>query len=480
MRYFPLYLRLKDTRCLMVGGGEVALRKTRLLLKSGTAITLIAPEIHPELAELATAGDIKHTAAAFAAADLSPDYTLVVAATDDRLINQRVSEAAAKQKILCNVVDDRELSTAIMPAIVDRSPLLIAVSSGGESPVMTTRIRQQLEQLFPPAYGKLVEFAGAWRERVKQRFNSIGERRRFWQRTLEGPLTRQVLAGETQAATATMQQELNQPADAANTRDGFAWIIGAGPGDPELLTLKAARVLAQADVILHDRLVAPAILELARREAEFISVGKQAGKTTISQQDINALLVSKVHAGKRVCRLKGGDPFIFGRGGEEVEALQQAGLPWQVIPGITAASGCAAASGVPLTHREIARSVLFITASTADETEPDWEAIARAGDTLVFYMALSKLEHICASLRNAGKQDDCPALVIENGTTDRQRMIRGTLATLSANAQQAQITSPAILMVGAVTELAQLLGSAQLDNAEHQWAPAAKAAGSQA
>jgi uroporphyrin-III C-methyltransferase/precorrin-2 dehydrogenase/sirohydrochlorin ferrochelatase len=476
MRYFPLFLRLKDSRCLVVGGGEVALRKVRLLVKSGAAIRLIAPETHPELTKLAAAGTIEHVAEVFAPAQLNPDYSLVVAATDDRDINQQVAEAAKAARVFCNVVDDRELSTAIMPAIVDRSPLMIAVSSGGESPVITTRVRQQLEQLFPPAFGKLTAFAGAWRTQVKQRFQSVGERRSFWQKMLEGPMARQVLAGDTQAATQTMQQELDRPED-NSSNNGFAWIIGAGPGDPELLTLKAARILTQADVILHDRLVAPGILELARREAEFISVGKEAGKASISQQEINALLISKVQSGKRVCRLKGGDPFIFGRGGEEIEALQQAGLPWQVIPGITAASGCAAASGVPLTHREIARSVLFVTATTADDAEPDWDAIVRAGDTLVFYMAINKLEHICNSLRDAGKQDDCPALLIENGTTDRQRMIRGTLTTLNSDATDAGVKSPAILMVGKVTELAQILNNENPATAEHQWAPAAPATG---
>jgi uroporphyrin-III C-methyltransferase/precorrin-2 dehydrogenase/sirohydrochlorin ferrochelatase len=476
MRYFPLYLRLKDSRCLVVGGGEVALRKVRLLMKSGAAIRLIAPAIHPELTRLAAAGNIEHVAEVFAPTQLNTDYSLVVAATDDRDTNQRVAETAQAARVLCNVVDDRELSTAIMPAIVDRSPLLIAVSSGGESPVITTRVRQQLEQLFPPAFGKLTAFAGAWRTQVKQRFQSLGERRNFWQKMLEGPMALQVLAGDTRAATQTMQQELDRPAE-ATLNNGFAWIIGAGPGDPELLTLKAARILAQADVILHDRLVAPTILELARREAEFISVGKQAGKASISQQEINALLIKHVQSGKRVCRLKGGDPLIFGRGGEEIEALQQAGLPWQVIPGITAASGCAAASGVPLTHRDTARSVLFITGTTADGSEPDWDAIVRAGDTLVFYMAANKLERICNSLRNAGKQADCPALLIENGTTDRQRMIRGTLTTLHSDATEAQAKNPAILIVGAVTDLGQILSNEDPTSSEHQWAAAAPAAG---
>jgi uroporphyrin-III C-methyltransferase/precorrin-2 dehydrogenase/sirohydrochlorin ferrochelatase len=281
------------------------------------------------------------------------------------------------------------------------------------------------------------------------------------------------MAGDIEAAVKYVEAELA----GKQTAEGFAWIVGAGPGDPELLTLKAARALGKADTILHDRLVAPAILELGRRDAEFISVGKQAGKASISQDEINALLVEKVAAGHQVCRLKGGDPFIFGRGGEEIDALENAGLPWQVIPGITAASGCAAEAGVPLTHREIARSVLFVTASNTDDADPDWEAISKAADTLVFYMAVSKLAHICAGLVAAGKAADCPALLIENGTTDRQRMLRGTLATLASLAEAARVKSPAVLLVGPVAELARLTSGNELDEPADHWAPAAKLVG---
>ena len=473
MDYFPLFVRLKDARCLVIGGGEVALRKTRLLLRAEAAITVIAPEIHDELAKLAKLGDLDFLRAQFEPAALREDYRFVVAATGDAAVNQQVATAAAQAGVFCNVVDDRELSTAIMPAIVDRSPILIAVSSGGESPVLTTRIRQQLEHLFPHNLGKLANFAGEWRNKVKARFRTIQERRHFWQRILEGPVGGQVMTGNIEAAVKGIEAEIA----GKRTMEGFAWIVGAGPGDPELLTLKAAKALGSADTILHDRLVAPTILELGRRDAEFISVGKQAGKASISQEEINALLVEKVAAGNQVCRLKGGDPFIFGRGGEEIDALETAGLPWQVIPGITAASGCAAEAGAPLTHREMARSVLFVTASNADDADPDWEAISKAADTLVFYMAVGKLAHVCANLSAAGKGADCPALLIENGTTDRQRMIRGTLDTLASLADKAQAKSPAVLLVGPVTELARLASGNDLDEQAGLWAPVAKIAG---
>lgn len=469
MDYLPLFVRLKDSPCLVVGGGKVALRKVKLLLRAGAQVTVVAREVHAELAQLAATGNIVCRLENFNPAAANR-YRLIVAATNDPSINQSVATAAAQFGVFCNVVDDRTLSTVIMPAIVDRSPLIIAVSSGGVSPVLATRIRQQLECLFPPALADLARFAGEWREAVKKRFVSLAQRRRFWQQLLDGPIALQVMAGDMTKARVNIESAIaEQP-----VTEGFAWIVGAGPGDPELLTLKAARVLATADTILHDRLIAPSILNLARKDAEFIAVGKQAGRPSISQDEINALLVERVVAGKTVCRLKGGDPFIFGRGGEEIAALDAAGLPWQVIPGITAAAGCAAAAGVPLTHRHVARSVTFVTAYTADETEPDWPSLCHSDQTLVFYMATSKLEHICNSLMAAGKSGDCPALLVENGTTDRQRMIRGTLNTLPSRTANVQVKSPAILMIGPTMELVKIIADNDSDPlVDDNWAPAA-------
>jgi uroporphyrin-III C-methyltransferase/precorrin-2 dehydrogenase/sirohydrochlorin ferrochelatase len=476
MDYFPLFIRINDARCLIVGGGEVALRKCRMLLRAGARLRVLAPEINAEIRELATTGQLEVEQIDFdPTADLR-EFTLIVAATNDRKLNSRIAKAAAASSVFCNVVDDRELSTAIMPAIVDRNPLLVAISSGGASPVLVTRVRQQIEKLLPTATGKLARFADRWRPHVKHSLQDESARRRFWQTAFDGPVADLVLRGEHAAAEQAIAEQLA----GSDTKTGFAWIVGAGPGDPELLTIKAARILAGADTILHDRLVAPGVLELARRDATFISVGKEPGKASISQEEINELLTARVQAGERVCRLKGGDPFIFGRGGEEIEALEAAGLPWQVIPGITAASGCAAAAGVPLTHRQLARSVTFVTAYTADKAEPDWNILSAADQTVVFYMGVRQLDYTCRRLIAAGRDRDCPALIVENGTTDRERMIRGTLTTLPEHATAAGVTSPALLIVGSVTELNQLVAGGEVQNlaaTATAWSPAAKAGG---
>ena len=474
MDYFPLFARLQNQPCLIVGGGEVALRKAKLLLRAGADLTVLAPNFHAELKRLAQAhshkGGLTLHAKHFTPDVSLADYQLIVAATDDEILNAMVAQTAATAGVFCNVVDDREQSTAIMPAIIDRSPIVIAVSSGGASPVLATRIRKQLEQLFPAQFADLAKFADRWRNRVKASFGSITERRRIWQRVFDSTIAEHVLAGDEQLAAKQMEALLDGNPDTS----GYAWIAGAGPGDPELLTLKTARALASADVILHDRLVSAAILDMARRDAEFISVGKEAGKPSISQAAINELLVEKVAAGHRVCRLKGGDPFIFGRGGEEIEALQAAGLPWEVIPGITAASGCAAATGTPLTHRQMARSVTLITASMADDTKHDWSRYSGADQTLVIYMAVKNLQPVCAELINNGRSADTPALIIENGTTVRQRMIRGTLTSIPADAGRAGIGSPAVLIIGHVGTISRLIEQPTQSGTDGGWADAAQ------
>jgi uroporphyrin-III C-methyltransferase / precorrin-2 dehydrogenase / sirohydrochlorin ferrochelatase len=450
MDYFPLFARLHGTRCLIVGGGEVAARKAKQLLRAGAAITIVAPEIHTELEQLATEGKLDLRREQFSK-ELIAGYQLIIAATSDTAVNREVANAAVHAQRFCNVVDDRELSSVIVPAVIDRSPLLIAVSTGGSSPVLATRIRQEIEALFPPAMADLAALTGQWRTAVQDRISDPDERRRFWQSIMNGKVADLLFAGRKQEASVAMQVLM----DGHTPTHGEAWIVGAGPGDPELLTLKAARILGSAEVILHDRLVAPAILEMARRDAEFISVGKQAGKPSIQQDEINALLVRLVRAGKRVCRLKGGDPFIFGRGGEEIEALEAAGLPWQVVPGITAASACAATAGLPLTHRNLSRALVLTTAQGADDYQPDWSNLARAGQTVAFYMGVSQLPDICRELINAGQTPACPAVLIENGSTLQERRIQGTLATLPQLAMEAGAVSPALVIVGEVVGLAR-------------------------
>lgn len=481
MNYFPVFMRIRDLPCLVAGGGTVGTRKTQQLLRAGARVTVCAPEVSAELRQLAADGQITIRAEVFTPA-LTDGQRFVIAATADSDVNRTVAAAAHERGLFCNVVDDRETSSAILPAVVDRSPVIVAVSSGGEAPVLAVRVRQQIDTLLAPRLGELAKHMGSWRDRVKQRLSSFAGRRRFWGRVIDGPVAAHVLNNEPALAeSATAELLATDPSGNSNT-PGIAHIVGAGPGDPELLTLKAVRALNSADVVVHDRLVARAVLDYARKDAEFISVGKQAGQRSISQDEINALLVKLVAEGKVVCRIKGGDPFVFGRGGEEIDALEAAGLPWQVVPGITAAAGCAAAAGIPLTHREVARALTVTTAHTADGTEPDWQALAGAEQTVAFYMGVRRLPATCAALIAAGRADTTPAVMIENGTTDKQRLVRGTLADLPELARQANATSPALLIVGEVAALAreQQRHSNEQDatfEPAHRWSEAATGSG---
>lgn len=450
MTYFPLFARLNALPCLVVGGGQVAARKVRQLRKAGAQVTVNAPELGAELKSLADQQAIRWQPGVFDA-ELIKQHQLIIAATDDHKVNQAVAAAAQAQQRFCNVVDDREHSSFIVPAIVDRSPLVIAVSSGGESPVLATRIRQQLDTWLHPSLGQLAAFMGRWRDTVRKHIPPLGERQRFWQTVLAGPVASRVLAGDEPGAAASLQAQLNAQAE----HHGIGSLVGAGPGDPELLTLKAVRVLQSADTVLYDRLVAPAVLDLARRDAELIAVGKQGGGPSTPQAEINRLLVEHVAAGKRVCRLKGGDPFVFGRGGEELDALEAAGLNWEVIPGITAAGGCAAAFGLPLTYRHSARSLVLATAQTGNDDAPDWTALARPGQTVVLYMAVARLDTVCAELIAAGLAADCPAALIANGTTSRQQMLKATAGTLAEAAGKAGLRAPALAIFGAAAGMAR-------------------------
>lgn len=464
MHQFPLFARIAGEPCLVVGGGVVALRKVRALRAAGARVTVNAPVICAELSELAAAGELALEQREFDPA-LVDRHLLVIAATSRREVNHAVAAAARAAFRLCNVVDDGAASSYISPAVVDRSPLLIAVSSGGSAPVLARRIRQQLEELLPARLGALASWAQRWRERVQARLPDIDRRRRFWEDTLAGPAADHVLAGREESADEVAAAKLAGAATQAQA--GEAWLVGAGPGDPELLTLAGLRLLQEAEVILHDRLVSPEILALARRDAEFIDVGKTGGGPSASQQDINDTLVELVRAGKRVCRLKGGDPYIFGRGGEEALALAAAGLPFRVVPGITAASGCAAYAGIPLTHRQVADGVSFVTARLSPGNgEPDWERLAGLDHTLAIYMPVQRLADISRALISHGRAARTPAALVEHGTTARQRRISGTLADIAEHALAAQVGSPALLLVGEVVELAPQLGWWQADDGQ--------------
>jgi uroporphyrin-III C-methyltransferase/precorrin-2 dehydrogenase/sirohydrochlorin ferrochelatase len=388
---------------------------------------------------------------AFAPEDVA-GFRLVVAATDQPAINTAVSEAAKSRNIPVNVVDRPALCSFIFPAIVERAPLVVAVSSGGSAPVLARVLRMRLETLIPPAYGRLAGLADRFRTRVKAALPEPGARRRFWETHLQGPVADLVFAGREAEAEARLQGAL---AGAAPAATGMVYLVGAGPGDPDLLTLRALRLIQEADSVVYDRLVSADILERVRRDAEMIYAGKQRDRHTLPQAEINRLLADLARQGKRVVRLKGGDPFIFGRGGEEIETLLEQGIPFQVVPGITAASGCAAYAGIPLTHRDYAQVCTFLTGHMKDGRLLDigWERWAQPQQTLVFYMGLQGLAEICAQLMRHGSPAELPAALVQQGTTNRQRVLAGTLATLPEIVQRTAVRAPTLLIVGEVVRL---------------------------
>lgn len=454
MDYFPIFMKLRGEPCLVVGGGEVALRKVRLLRSAEAAVTVVAPELVAELRAMAGAGDIRHVDGRFSGEQLA-GMRLVVAATDDRRVNLAVAEAGRVQGIPVNVVDDPDISSYITPAIVDRSPLVIALSTGGGVPVLARLLRARLESLIPAGYGRLAGFATRFRDRVKARFGDVEARRIFWESVLEGPVADAVMLGNDDAACAEMEKRL---ASADDKPTGAVYLVGAGPGNPDLLTFRALRLMQQADVVLYDKLVAPELLELVRRDAERIYVGKARANHALPQEDINQLMVRLAQEGRRVVRLKGGDPFTFGRGGEEIETLAAHGIPFEVVPGITSASGAAAYAGIPLTHRDYAQSVVFVTGHRKDDSiDLDWPALTRPEQTVVVYMGVSTARELCDAFIAHGKPAETPAAVVEWATTARQRTVTGTLASLPEVIARHGVQSPALIIIGEVVKLAETL-----------------------
>ena len=451
MDYFPVFLDIKQRRCLLVGGGDVATRKGRLLAKAGAILRVVAPQISPELRDLVQQCQGEIHLREYQASDVD-DCVLAIAATDIDSLNQIISEDAKAKNIPVNVVDSPALCTYITPAIIDRSPLVIAISSGGESPVLARLIRAKLETLIPNSYGVLAQFASRWRERIKNRFADTDQRRRFWEKILQGPAAELVFNGQDAQADKLLSDAIQQ--DDASLTQGEVYLVGGGPGDPELLTLRALRLMQQADVVLYDRLVSDGVMELVRRDAERIYVGKRRSEHIMEQENINQLLVDLAQQGKRVLRLKGGDPFIFGRGGEEIELLAQHHIPFQVVPGITAASGCAAYAGIPLTHRDYAQSVRFVTGHLKDDsTNLHWPELAVPGQTLVFYMGLVGLADICAALIAHGRAPETPVALIEKGTTRDQRVLIADLSSIAETVAQNDVHGPTLLIIGEVVKL---------------------------
>ena len=452
MDYLPVFLQLRSARALIVGGGRIAARKADLLLRAGAHVTVVAPRLHEDLSSRTAAGELTHLAETFVPAHLD-GAAIAIAATGLRDVNEAVSRAARDRRIPVNVVDDASLSTFIFPAIIDRSPVIVAVGSAGQAPVLARWVREQIEAILPAGLGVLARFMGERRKSV-QRALGAGARRAFWERIVRGKAGAHLLAGDEPGARRAFEAELlmsqlTSSAVTGATALGEVYLIGAGPGDPDLLTLRALQLLQQADVVLYDRLVPAAVLERARREAQRIFVGKNQGEEH-SQEQIHGLMIRYARQGLKVARLKGGDPFIFGRGGEEVEALARAGIPYLVVPGITAALGAAAAAGIPLTQRGLAQSVTFVTGHIPQDEALDWRTLARGRQTVVFYMGVGKLGPIVARLRAAGAPDTLAAALIERATLPEQRVLRGTLAQIAELGARAGISPPALLIVGEV------------------------------
>lgn len=454
MEIFPISLKLQQQPCLIVGGGRIAYRKAVLLAKAGAILHVIAPEIEPDLLTLVQQTQGQYVAAAFKTQVNLRDYRLVIAATNDRAVNQQVFEACEAEKVLVNSVDDPPHCRFMVPAIIDRSPLIISVASNGTSPVLSRQIRTQLETLIPHGMGKLAEFSGKWRATVKQKITNPDERRIFWEDLYASPLKEQVFNGNEAEADQLIEQALQE----WKTPKGEVYLVGAGPGDPELLTLKALRLMQQADVVIYDRLVSQPIMDLCRRDAEKIYVGKARSNHSVPQEGINALLVKYASQGKRVCRLKGGDPFIFGRGGEEIQELFDAGITFQVVPGITAASGCSAYAGIPLTHRDYAQSVRFLTGHLKEGSpELPWDELVYENQTLVLYMGLVGLENTCQQLIAHGQRSNMPVALISKGTTPEQKVVVGTLADIASKVSEHHIQAPTLTIIGEVVSLREQL-----------------------
>jgi len=452
MDYLPIFLDLRGKHALVVGGGDTAARKASLVLAAGAWVCVVSPNtLAAAFNELNGTDRLIHRREPFSEAHLE-GVELVFAASGDEALDRRVYEAARARHLPVNVVDKPEICSFIMPSIIDRSPVVVAVSSGGEAPVLSRLLRARLETLIPAAYGRLAALAGRFKTRVRQRFPTTEARRKFWENALLSPIAEMVFSGREQEAEASLARMLEQQAEAPDR--GEVYLVGAGPGNPDLLTFRALRLMQQADVVVYDRLVSPTILDMCRRDADRIYVGKERDNHALPQEDINHLLVRLAKEGKRVLRLKGGDPFIFGRGGEEIETLRENGVPFQVVPGVTAAAGVAAYAGIPLTHRDHAQALIFVTGHLKDNTmDLDWDMLCRPGQTVVIYMGLKGLATLCREMIAHGLPSTTPAAVVQQGTTLNQKVVTGTLDTLPALVAKADLKPPTLIIVGNVVKL---------------------------
>ncbi|MCP3665137.1 MAG: uroporphyrinogen-III C-methyltransferase [Gammaproteobacteria bacterium] len=455
MDFLPIFLDIRNRPVLVVGGGDVAARKVTLLLKAQAKVTVVSPKLCPALQAELAAGLVDHRERDYCEDDMDKCH-LVIAATDNSEVNRQVSGHAQARRLPVNVVDQPGLCSFITPSIIDRSPVVAAVSTGGASPVLARMIRSRLETLIPAGYGRLAELASQFRDKVKARFNNPNDRRIFWEKVLRGGVAERVFSGHTEEAGAAMERALSEANPTAEL--GEVYLVGGGPGDPDLVSFRALRLMQQADVVVYDRLVAKPILEMTRRDAERIYVGKERDQHAMRQEEINATLVKLAKLGKRVVRLKGGDPFIFGRGGEEIDTLSAEGIPFQVVPAVTAASGCAAYSGIPLTHRDYAQSVTFVTGHLKDGTANlNWQQLAQPHQTVVFYMGLLGLPVICKELISHGVSPKMTIALIQQGTTEHQRVFTGTLSNIQEIVEREKPKPPTLIIVGEVVELEEKL-----------------------
>jgi uroporphyrin-III C-methyltransferase/precorrin-2 dehydrogenase/sirohydrochlorin ferrochelatase len=454
MEHLPIFLNVKGRRTLVVGSGVTAARKADLLLRAGSDVTIVSPEIGEELSQLRASYEFTHKSSALAAEDLQ-GCLVVFACSSDDAVNQRLCKFAADAGIMVNVADNTENCDFTMPAVVDRTPLLIAISTGGSSPLLTRMLKARFETTIPAAYGRLAEFAGSYRDRIKAMVPDLTRRRRFWESMISGPVAEHLFSSQVEEADLLMENLLDEAAKEGDQPPvGEVYLVGTGPGDPDLLTFRALRLMQQADVVLYDRLIGEGILNLVRRDAERIYVGKLTNDHSVPQEEIGNMLIRLARQGKRVLRLKGGDPFVFGRGGEEIEALSENGVTFQVIPGVTAAVGCASYSGIPLTHRDHAQGCMFVTGHEKDgKLNLNWKSLIQPRQTVVVYMGLSSMAAITKGFIANGADPATPAAVIENGTRAGQRVITGTLESLSEQTAVAGIKSPALIIIGGVVTL---------------------------
>ncbi len=452
MKNLPVSLLIENKSCIVVGAGAVAARKIRQLLEAGARVTVISPEACAAISDLNEKGEIDFQQRPYRESDLN-QTDLVIAATDQPSLNLQIAEQAKKQRLAVNVVNQPEAGTFIMPSIVNRDPVNIAISTGGASPVLARLLRARLETMIPASYGKLARLVSRFRQRAIEQFPDVAERRAFWERVLQGQVAELLYSGQEHRAEKLLEAQFEQTG-VGKPMTGEVYLVGGGPGDPDLLTFRALRLMQQADVVLYDRLVAPAIVNLVSAEAERIYVGKERSNHSLPQQEINQLLVDLAGQGKRVLRLKGGDPFIFGRGGEEIDLLSENQIPFQIVPGITAASGCASYAGIPLTHRDYAQSCLFITGHLKDGTiNLNWPALVQPRQTLAVYMGTHGIDVLSRELIDHGLSAQTPAAIIQQGTTDRQQVYTATLNTLPELPEKHEIKPPSMIIIGEVVNL---------------------------